>query len=127
MRRLSLFIVLIFVGLYFNSQKSNCSDILENWDSEIEAISCIENTNFKTAESVNPEESPWMKSAHYYTCDDEYGHLIIKCDGKSIIHKNVPISVWQSLKKAEFVWIYYNIYVRDKYKMTNQHTIVATL
>lgn len=127
MRRLLLFITLIFVGIYFNARKSNCSDISENWNSEIEAISCIENTNFKTTESVNPEESSWMKSAHYYTCDNEYGHLIIKCDGKSIVHKNVPISVWQSLKEAEFVWIYYNIHVRNKYKMTNQDAIVATL
>lgn len=127
MRTLPFFIALIFFGLYLNAQKSNCLDTSENWNSEKEVISGIENINFKTSESISLEKSSWMKSAHYYTCDDKFGHLIIKCERKSFIHKNVPISVWQSLKVAKSVGRFYDHYIKDKYKIVNPDTVLAIL
>ena len=117
MKRLLLIIALIFVGLYLNAQEDNCNQISGNWKSEKDAIAGVENTSFKTSDSVKPDESSWMSSAHFYSCDDELGYLIIKSDKKTFIHQDVPKAIWVALKDARSIGGYYNFYIKNKYKL----------
>ncbi len=117
MKRLILLITLIFAGLYLNASDNNCVQINENWKSENEAIASIENTSFKYSESISPEESSWMNSIQYYSCDEEYGYMIVKCNKKTYFHKEVPIGVWNSLKEANSIGGYYNFYIKNKFKL----------
>jgi len=117
MKRLILLITLIFAGLYLNASDNNCTQINENWRSENEAISTIENTSFKYSETLNAEESSWVTSVHFYSCDEEFGYMIVKCDQKTYFHKDVPIGVWKALKEANSVGGYYNFYIKNKFKL----------
>lgn len=127
MKRLPFFVALIFIGLFLNAQKSAVSTFFEQWNSETANASSYEKTHFRSNESITPEIGSWMNSAHFYFFDDQSGHLIIKTNDKSFVHKNVPVAVWNSMKVAKSVGKYYNIYVKHKYKMTNRDSILAIL
>ena len=117
MKRLTLMLALIFIGLYLNAMEDNCAEISTNWKSEKEAISTIENTPFTVSESIRPDESSWMTSAHFYSCDDEHGYLIIKSSKKTFIHQSVPMNVWIALRDARSKGGYYNFYIKNKFKL----------
>lgn len=117
MKRLALLVALIFVGVYLNAQEDNCNQIMQDWKSEKDAISKIENATFTYSESLVAEQSNWMSSAHYYSCDEEYGFLIVKSEKKAFIHQEVPIAVWKALKNAKTTGGYYNFYIKNKYKL----------
>lgn len=117
MKRLSLLIALIFTGLFLNAMEDNCAQISGDWKSEKDAISIIENTVFNTSESIRPEETSWMTSAHFYSCDGELGYLIVKSEKKTFVHQGVPMSTWSTLSKARSKGGYYNFYIKNKYKL----------
>lgn len=116
MAKLILMIALLFFGAYLNAEKENCSQINGEWKSDKAAIERIENTTFKIQDSILPNES-WMKIAQYYSCDDEYGYLIVKSEKKTFIHQDVPKAIWATLKNARSIGGYYNFYIKDKYKV----------
>ena len=117
MKRLTLIIALVFTGLFLNATEDNCEQISDGWKSEKEAISKIENTIFKTSETIRPEESSWMISAHYYSCEGEFGYLIVKSKKKTFVHQDVPVATWSTLCKARSKGGYYNFYIKNKYKL----------
>lgn len=116
MKRLTILIALIFVGLFLNAKEENCSSVTGEWKTEKDAITSIEQTTFNFSESLLPTQSSWLTSAHYYTCDNEYGYLIIKSQRKTFIHQDVPMAVWESLKNAKSTGGYYNFYIKNKYR-----------
>lgn len=117
MKRFAIIIALIFAGLYLNAQEDNCSSISENWNSEKEAIVAIETSTFTFSESIRPDTQSWMTSANFYSCDNEAGYLIVKCEKKTYIHQVVPKAVWQALKDSKSTGGYYNFYIKNKYKL----------
>lgn len=116
MKKLSLIVALIFIGMYLNASEDNCSQTSHSWKSKKEAITQIENTTFKTSESIRTPYSSWMLSAHFYTCDDKFGFLLIKSEKNNFLHEDVPVTVWNALKNAKSVAGYYNFYIKNKYK-----------
>lgn len=127
MRRLTLIIALIFLGLYLNAQEDNCNKISNEWKSEKDAISLVENTVFTFSELVSPDQNSWMSSAHYYSCDKEYGYLIVKSEKKIFIHQDVPVVVWNALKNANSIGGYYNFYIKNKYRLERKGEGTPTL
>lgn len=117
MKRLVLLIVLIFIGLYLNAQEFGCSQMSENWKSEKEAVRRIESTIFKSHDSVRPNEDSWMTSAHFYSCNDVFGYLLIKSEKRTSVHQDVPIAEWNSLKNAKSIGGFYNFYLKNKYQL----------
>lgn len=117
MKRMTLIIALIFVGLYLNAQEDNCAQISGDWKNEKEAVIKVQNTTFKTSDSVRPDESSWMTSAQFYSCDDEFGYLVVKSEKKTFIHQDVPKAIWVALKEARSIGGYYNFYIKNKYKL----------
>jgi len=116
MKKLSLLIALIFIGMYLNASEDNCSQTSHSWKSKKEAITQIEKTTFKTSESISTPYSNWMTSAQFYTCDDKFGFLLIKSEKNTYLHEDVPITVWNALKNAKSIAGYYNFYIKNKYK-----------
>ena len=110
------FLALIFIGAILNAKEDNCSQINGGWKTEKAAIETIEDTNFKIQDSILPNES-WMKVAQYYSCDDEFGYLIVKSQKKTYVHQDVPKAIWMMLKNARSIGGYYNFYIKDKYKL----------
>ena len=120
MKRLTLLLALIFIGLYLNAEEDKCAQLSGNWKSDKEAISAIENTIFNTSETVHPEAPSWMNSAHFYSCDGEFGYLIVKSAKKTFVHQNVPVEVWKTLSGAKSIGGYYNFYIKNKYKLAKK-------
>ena len=120
MKKLILLIVLFFAGLYLNAQEDNCAQLSKNWNSKKKVITSIENSDFNISEILKPNGKSWMTSAHFYSCDNQFGYLIIKCDKKIFVHQNVPISLWRSLQGAKSVGGYYNFYIKDYYKLAKK-------
>jgi hypothetical protein len=116
MKRLTILIALIFAGLYLNASDNNCTQSTESWKSEKEAIASIESTTFSYSESFHAEKSEWMESVQYYSCDEEYGYMVVKCNKKTYFHQEVPMAVWKALKEANSPGGYYNFYIKNKYK-----------
>ncbi len=117
MKNLALLISLIFFGLYLNAEENNCLQITESWNSEKQAIANIEQTNFIINESIKPGAKSWMTMASFYSCDETFGYLIVKSDKKTMVHQDVPMAVWKSLKNAKSLGGYYNFYIKGKYKL----------
>ncbi len=115
MVRLMSIISLIFLGIYLNVREDDCSEITEDWKSEKEAITQIENTPFYFSDSVASDNKSWIKSAKYYSCDEEFGYLLVKSEKKTFMHQKVPIVTWNLLKGAKSMGGYYNFYIKNKF------------
>lgn len=120
MIRLPIFFALLFLGLYLNAQQDDCSNLTPNWKSEKEAITKIEKSSFTMSEYVTPENSSWMQSAHYYSCDELNGYLIVKGKETTFVHQDVPKNVWNDLKNARSIGGFYNFYIKDKFRFSKE-------
>ena len=111
------FISLIFIFLIVSRSKNNCKEINSNFDSYKEAIEIVQNSSFAIEEKVNTDSS-WIDSNEYYSCDEVFGYLIVNTkNGKSYIHKNVPIEVWDNFKNANSSGKYYNANIKGRYNI----------
>jgi len=117
MKKTLLFVALIFAGMLLNAQIDDCSHTKTNWKSDKDAIETIENGVFAVVEKVIGDQESWLKSVQYYSCNDEFGFMIVKGEKKCFVHQNVPVSVWETLKIADSKGGYYNFYVKNKYKL----------
>lgn len=109
------FFLLLISCISFSCHSQNCSTLPKNFISYNQAIRTIENTSFRISESVNTSKSSWINRAHYYSCDGKTGFFIIELKGKTYIHANMPISVWEGFKNAFSFGSYYDHYIRHKY------------
>ncbi len=116
MKKFALFIVLIFIGMYLKAQEDSCS-LMANWKTEKEIIAFIENSFSEMSETLVPNKSSWMISAHYYPVNEKFGYLIVKSSKKVSIHQDVPATIWSLLKNANSKGGFYNFYIKNNYKL----------
>ncbi len=108
-------IIFIFFLFIVSCSKIDCSDINSNFTSYKNAIEVVQNTSFQIEEKVNTDSS-WIDSIEYYSCDEASGYLIINTKkGRSYIHENVPIQVWNEFKKADSFGRFYNQNIKGNY------------
>jgi hypothetical protein len=117
MKKPLLVILLICAGIILNAQIDNCAHTNTSWKSDKEAINYLESESFATTESVLVEGESWMESANFYSCNADFGFLIVKSMKKSFVHQNVPTKVWEALKSANSKGGYYNFYIKNKFKL----------
>lgn len=109
------FISLLIVLLIVSCSKKNCSNINSNFSSYNNAIEVVQNSSFAIEEKVDTDSS-WIDSIEYYSCDEVSGYLIVNTKkGKSYIHKNVPIQVWNEFKNADSFGMFYNQNIKGNY------------
>jgi hypothetical protein len=117
MKKTFLLILLIFAGMYLNAQIDNCLHTTTSWKSEKEAIISIESSSFRKTETVYGDEASWLGSAHFYSCDQDFGFMIVKSAKKSFVHQGVPVKVWEAFKSAKSKGGYYNFYIKNKFRI----------
>lgn len=120
MKKPLLLLVLIFAGLYLSAEDHDCPPSSSTWKSEKDAILRIENETFEFSESATVDADSWIQSMVYYSCDMEFGYLIVKCDKKSYLHQKVPVGVWKALKEANSKGGYYNFYIKNHFKFESK-------
>jgi hypothetical protein len=124
MKKTLVLIFLISLGIILNAQIDNCVHTNTNWKSEKEAIRTIESESFAKTEEIEGDIDSWMVSAHYYSCNEDFGFLIVKGQKKSFVHQNVPVAIWQALKDARSKGGYYNFYIKNKFQLQNSGGIL---
>jgi hypothetical protein len=110
-KKIVFFLFLILVSC----KEANCTEISSKFTSYEDAIELVQNSSFAIEEKVNTDSS-WIDSIEYYSCDEVSGYLIVNTKkGKSYIHKNVPVQVWNEFKNAESYGKYYNQNIKGNY------------
>ncbi|MEO5991738.1 MAG: KTSC domain-containing protein [Ferruginibacter sp.] len=112
---MNYFLFILITCISFSCNGQNCSTLPNKFSSYNQAITKVENSNFKVSESVNTSKSSWISNVHYYSCDGKTGFFIIELKRKTYIHANMPISVWQGFKKAVSFGSYYDHHIRHKF------------
>lgn len=109
---------LMFLLLFISSSafaQVDCNALPINFTSYSDAVFKIKNAKFNFTENINISRSSWVKGASYYSCDGKVGYLIIKTDRQNYIHKNLPVSIWNSFKKASSLGGYYDKFIRNRF------------
>lgn len=108
---------LLFILLSQACSAQNCTDLPDKFKTYTEASLKIAGATFKISESVNTSKSSWIRSAKYRSCDGQTGFLLIGTDDREYIHKGVPLSIWNSFRKAVSFGSYYNAYIKNRYRL----------
>ena len=111
---IQLFILLFLLN---SCSAQNCTELPNKYNSYEEALSKISKASFKISESVNTSESSWIRSAKYRSCDGLTGFLLIGTDDREYIHKGIPVSVWNSFRKASSFGSFYNEHIKHRYRL----------
>ena len=112
---ISILVLLLFTITSCTSQ--DCTELPTSFSSCKEAVSEIKSTNFTIEDSVDTSRSSFIKSAHFYSCDSEFGYIIVKIKSKEYFYQNVPVSVWKQFKKANSFGSYYNRHIKGGYNL----------
>lgn len=108
-------IIVILTLFFISCVDKNCEDLNSKFTSYDDAIDLVKNTDFNFEEKVNTDSS-WIDSIEFYSCDEISGYLIVNTNnGRSYIHKNVPVQVWSEFKNAESYGRFYNQNIKDNY------------
>ena len=113
----------IYLLLLLFSCKQNSTELPRQFASYDDAISQVEQANFKIEEEANTEgksENNFIESAKYFSNDELHGYLILSFNGKEYIFDDVPINVWNKFKNADDMGNFYNNYIKRKYTLTLQ-------
>ncbi len=106
---------MIFFSICCNSQ--NCLDLDENFKSYEEAKYVIKSTDFNFSDSCDTSKSSWVRGAEYYSCDGDYGYLLIQLKERVYIHKDLPRELWDDFKRASSFGRFYNYNIKGKYRL----------
>ncbi len=115
---------LVFYVLLINSMGAcartsiPCESLPESFQSYEHASNQIHNAEFEISESVDTRKSSWIQGLSFLSCDGQQGFLIMKADGKSYIHQNVPMNIWNELKDAESFGSFYNENIKNRYRIS---------
>ncbi len=110
-------LILLCTGMYLNAEINSCLHTTSSWNSEKEAIYAIETSNFKITDMVPGDEFSWMENATFYSCNQDFGFMIVKSTKKTFVHQGVPSQVWEAFKSAQSKGGYYNFYIKNKFRI----------
>jgi hypothetical protein len=115
MKKLILLTCLLF--LITSLQAQSCKDLPTNFNSYSEAVNRIEKATFQIKDKVTCYNSSWISKATYHSCDGKTGYFILYAqNGKSYIHKGVPLNIWKQFKVADSHGSYYSKNIKGKYQ-----------
>jgi hypothetical protein len=115
-RKILLFYFLLFPISGFT--QSNCKDLPKTFYSYNEAINKVRNAKFSYVDNVNTASSSFITGASYFSCDGQFGFLIIGINNRQYIHKDLPKGVWLSFKQAKSFGTFYNQNIRNRYNLS---------
>ena len=112
-----LFALMAISSIACSQARLTCNDLPQKFDSYIDATSQVEHADFKFTDEVEPDQSSWIYSANYYSCDGQYGFMIYTTRSRKYIHANMPKSVWMSFKNASSLGSFYNTNIKGRYRL----------
>jgi KTSC domain len=111
------FVYLCFFVPFFACYHPACDTMPSRFNSYEAAISFVKRAIFKREDKINDigDQDSWIKSAHYYSCNESDGYLIVKTDKGEYLYGGVPDSIWAQFKYADSYGTYYNYNIKGKY------------
>ena len=103
--------------LIYSCKSQNCRELPNEFINYVEAKELIQQTKFDITENLNADKSSWIKSGKYFSCDLKVGFFLYETDKETYIHQNVPVEIWNELKKASSIGSYYNRNIKYKYQL----------
>ncbi|PKG42735.1 KTSC domain-containing protein [Psychroflexus sp. MES1-P1E] len=114
---ISRFYLLLVTILLVVSCQKDCSEINSDFQSYHEAVITIKNTDFHLEEELTKNNSSWIDNAEYYSCDNNFGFMILYTDGGEYIYQKMPLSIWRNFQKANSKGRFYNRHIKGKYQL----------
>jgi hypothetical protein len=113
---LNAFFVFLLAGFNSCHAQNSCDNLPVTYKSYTEALKLVRGAKFKFSDSYNTSKSSFITSAHYYSCDNKSGFLIIGFQGKPYIYRNVPKVVWNEFKAADSFGNFFNAKIKSNSK-----------
>ena len=111
-------ILLILLCFSFSCKSQSCTDLPDKFVSYSEAISAIQDAEFKYTDKLPSGKSSWIATANYYSCDGKTGYLVYSTNkGKEYIHEGVSKNVWIEFKTAPSSGSYYVYNIKNNYRL----------
>lgn len=108
----------LFLLIFVTSCSSQSCTGLKSFKTYREAFLKITNATFNFTDECDFSRSSWLESGQYYSCDGEVGYMIFTTKaGKSYIHEDLPIDVWNEFKEAESFGNFYNLNIKHIYRL----------
>ena len=116
MARNVLFSLLTMSSFFMSCNVQDCHSIEDNYATYVEFVRVVRQAKgFAISEKVDLE-SDWMKEAEYYSCDGEVGFFIYTTkQGKTYIHEDLPLSLWEGFISASSHGSYYVRNIKGRY------------
>jgi KTSC domain len=124
--RLALFLLPIIAA---SCHSYTCEDLPDAFTSIEDGIQRVKASTYHFTDSLTLSDTSlaytyevdsWIVSANYYSCDGEKGYLIFHVSrGTNYIRKDIPIKLWNGLKKAPAKGPYYDSYIKNKFSGIN--------
>lgn len=111
-----LYLIFVTILLAVACQK-DCSEMNSDFQSYNEAVKTIKNTDFHVEEDLSNNNSSWIDNAEYYSCDNNFGYMILYTDGDEYFYQNMPSNVWREFQKADSKGRFYNRHIKGKYQL----------
>jgi hypothetical protein len=111
------FIYLCFCLTFFGCYHPPCDNIPSRFNSNEDAISFVKKAIFKREDKITAigNKDAWIRSAHYYSCNESDGYIIIKTDKGEYLYGGVPDSIWENFKDADSYGSYFNYNIKGRY------------
>ncbi len=113
------FFMFILNGFYSIAQKTeqkfNCEEMPTHFTVADKAIEIIKNSKFQHEESFEALAVRGIRKASFHSCDNETGFLLIEMHDRVVLHKEVPLKIWEEFKFSSALETYYRQNIKYKY------------
>ena len=105
-----------------------CDTMPLSFNSYEDATSFIKSAVFKREDNIKiiPDKGSSIKSAHYYSCDESVGFIIVRTAKDEYLYSGVPDSIWENFKDADSYGSYYNYNIKGKYTFDLTNSLQPT-
>lgn len=110
--------LIIFIVILLSCKKKDCKNISTSFKSYSAAKVELKKYSFKIQENTNTEQSSWIRSVEYLSCDGKVGFLVMRTDEQEYLHQNVPIKIWEEFKNSHSFGSFYNMKIKYKYQLS---------
>ncbi|NLN32916.1 MAG: KTSC domain-containing protein [Flavobacteriaceae bacterium] len=106
------FLLILF---FFSCTRESCENLPQSFSSYELAEKSIRKAEFKMEETQSNFKSSWINRIEFYSCDGEFGFLIIKIKNKSYFFEGVPVNLCEEFKQAESKGKFYHRHIKGKF------------
>ncbi len=95
----------------------SCAELPASFPDYDTAERLVLQAHFPIDETVDTSRSSWIEGARYLSCDGKTGFLLLRAGGRTYVHQDVPLEIWEGFKSAASLGSYYNRLLKGRYRL----------